>query len=434
MPVYSEIPTVIEDGQERFVTDERPLDVTDNMTRRMMHPQDCLDRLNRISSYRHDLLVEGNDGLNLQIDPHSESFFSIAPDIDAGLGLHVREHGPIHLSRRAVNQVAGLMDAKGGYRRYEKMGEQGPRHFLADFSSFFRARRTDDFGLVFRTIMHQGERVVEGVMRDDIDRTDSSLFVARAMQGIIERFGDVIRGVEMFESFTQGGQEFRILFGNPIMRECEEEPTKRLYTMLNLSVSDVRAFMPRASLGVWRMWCANGCSNQNFAFGSFQMRASSTFEEAQESLDNMAGVAFPFAGLIAVSLQSLQQRQIGNGEYSAFDTLGRMRDKGCLNEAFYDRCHDLGKEAYAEDELETEWDLFNLMTDAAKGLGSMAARRNAEEKALTYAMHNGGFSGIAESGFSRVDFEKSLTERVREHVLPYTYTDRSPIEEMALRN
>jgi hypothetical protein len=424
MPTYAEVPTMIEDGQERFVTDDRPIDVTDNMTRRMMHPRDCLNRLNRIASSRQDLLVEGTAGLNLQPDPMSPSLFSIAPDIDDGLGLHVRQHGPIPLSERAVNQIATLMDAKGGYSRYRKMGDNGPRHFLADFASFFRARRQDDFNLVFRTNDHGTGRFVEGVMPDDIDRTDSNRFVAAAMRSIIERFGNIIRGVEVLESHSQGGMDLRILFGNPVLQESERQPTKRLYTMLNLSTSDVRAFMPRASLGVWRMWCANGCSHQNFSFGSFQMRKSTSFVEVERSLDSMASVAFPFAGLIATSLQHLQHRPIGGGERSAFDVLGMLRDRGDMNEAFYERCHDLGKNAYADDELNTEWDVFNLMTDAAKGLGSMAARRNAEDKALTFALYDGGISGIAERGFNRVEFEKSLSARAAEYVTPYAFNDK----------
>tara|TARA_B100001778_G_scaffold334952_3_gene349548 strand:- start:2067 stop:3359 length:1293 start_codon:yes stop_codon:yes gene_type:complete len=424
MPTYAEIPTIMEGDQERFVTDDRPVDVTDNVTRRMMHPTDCLNRLNRIANGRQDLLVEGGEHLGLQIDPSSDSLFSIAPDIDAGLGLHVREHGPIPMSNRAVNQLAGLMDAKGGYSRYQKMGEHGPRHFLADFASFFRARRSDDFNLMFRTNDSGTGRIVEGVMRDDIDRTDSNIFVANAMRAIMERFGDIIRGVEMFESNSQGGMEFRILFGNPIMIESEREPTKRLYTMLNLSTSDVRAFMPRASIGVWRMWCANGCTDQDFAFGSFQMRRSTTFEDVKASLDSMASIAFPFAGLIATSLQALQHRQIGDGEKSAFDVLGIIRDRGDINEEFYERCHDLGKNAYGDDELATEWDVFNLMTDAAKGLGSMAARRNAEDKALTFAMYDGGITGVADHGFNRTAFETSMAARVNEFVLPHRQTER----------
>lgn len=427
MPVYAEVPTMVEDGQERFITDDRPVDVTDNVTRRMMHPRDCLDRLTRIAEGREDLLVEDNHSLNLHIDPSSDSLFSIAPDSDEDLGLYVKAHGPINMSRRAVNQLAGLMDAKGGYRRYEKMGENGPRHFLADFSSFFRSRSSGDSNLIFRTIDTGTSRVVEGVMPSDIDRTDSNIFVANAMKGIVERYGDIIRGVEVFDSNSQGGMEFRILFGNPIMVENEKDPTKRLYTMLNLSTSDVRAFMPRASVGVWRMWCANGCTSQNFGFGSFQMRRSTTFEEVQNSLDSMAGIAFPFAALISSSLQNLQHRQIGNGERSAFDVLGVIRDRGDLNEAFYERCHDLGKNAYADDELETEWDVFNLMTDAAKGLGSMAARRNAEDKALTFAMSEGGITGVAERGFNRAAFERDLSVRVAEHVIPYRMDEKSTV-------
>ena len=121
MPTYAEVPHETIDGVERFLTDDRPREVTDNVTRRMMAPADCLNRLTRIAESREDLLVEGTDGLGLQIDPNSDSLFAIAPDIDAGLGLHVREHGPIPLSKRAVNQAASLMGCKGGYNRYKEM-------------------------------------------------------------------------------------------------------------------------------------------------------------------------------------------------------------------------------------------------------------------------------------------------------------------------
>lgn len=423
MPSYAEIPTVIENGQERFVTDEREREVTDNVVRRMMHPRDCIERLNRVASSRHDLLVDrGIAGLNLTVDPNSGSMFSIAPDIDAGLGNYVRQRGPIPLTEKAVNQIAGLMGVKGGYSRYQKMGLNGSRHFLADFASFFRHRRDDDFNLIFRTKDIGTGRIVEGVMRDDIDRTDSNIFVASAMKGLIERHGDIIRGVEVFESESQGGMEFRILFGNPVMRESERQPTKRLYPMLNISTSDIRAFMPRASLGVWRMWCANGCTTQQFESVAFKMNSSSNFNQARQSLEGMASIAFPYAALIAFSLQNLQQRRIVDN--SAIHTLGRLRDNGAISEEFYSRCHDFGQDAYAPNELETEWDLFNLMTDAAKGLGSMAARRNAEEKALTFAMHSGGFAAVAENGYNKNVFEREMAQRISEHVLPLAVHER----------
>ena len=428
MPTYAETPTEIVNGVERFVTDSRPVDVTDNVTRRMMTPSDCIDRLTRIASGRQDLLVEGTDGLNLQIDPNSESLFSIAPDIDEGLGLEARRNGPIPLSKRAVNQAAGLMGCKGGWKRYANMGENGPRHFIADFHSYFRNRREDDFNLIMRTIDTGIRREVEGIMRDDIDRTDSNRFVAEAMRSIMERYGDCIRGVEVFESPTQGGMEFRMLFGNPIMRELEPEPTKRIYTMLNLSTSDTRAFMPRMSLGLWRMWCTNGFTSQMFEETAFRMTNSSTFREAEAALDSMASIAFPYAGLLATSLQESQRRRIGgDSNRSAFDILGMMRDAGDLNEAFYDRCHDLGKNAYGDNELETEWDVFNLMTDAAKGLGSMSARRNAEDKALSFTMYDGGITGVADHGFSRGRFETSMAERIRTLVMPHAMAERTDL-------
>lgn len=423
MPTYAAVPTMEEIGfdgnlHERFVTDERPTDVTDNVTRRMMSPKDCLDKLVARASSRQDLLVEGTKGLNLTADANSNTLFSIKPEVNGGLGDWCKRHGSIPLSPRAVNQLCSLMGVKGGYKRYTKMGSNGPRHFLADFESMFRFKRMDDPNLIFRTI-HRGTGMeVEGILPDNIDRTDSQLFVSTAMKGIMERFGDCIRGVEVFDSMSQGGMEFRILFGNPIMQELEMEPTKRLYTMLNISTSDTRTFSPRASLGVWRMWCANGCTRQQFDMASFRMNRSSTFEQMSASLDSMASIAFPYAGLIGHSLQSLQTRQIGNGDRTAYDVLGMLRDRGEINDDFYDRCHDLGKGAYADDELKTEWDMFNLWTDAAKGLGSMSTRRNAEDKALTLAMSDGGFSGVAERGFNRKQFESDMSERVKGFVMP----------------
>lgn len=430
MPTYAEIPTMEEVGfdgnlHERFITDERPMDVTDNVTRRMMSPKDCIDKLVAKADSRQDLLVEGTRGLNLVADANSDSLFSIRPEMNIGIGDWCKRHGPIPLSGRAVNQLCSLMGVKGGYKRYTKMGPAGPQHFLADFQSMFRFKRVDDPNLIFRTI-HKGTGMeVEGIMPDNIDRTDSQRFVSTAMQGIMERFGDCIRGVEVFDSYSQGGMEFRILFGNPIMQELEMEPTKRLYTMLNISTSDTRVFAPRASLGVWRMWCANGCTRQQFDAASFRMNKSSTFEQMEASLDSMASIAFPYAGLIAHSLQALQTRQIGGGEKTAYDVLGMLRDRGEINDDFYERCHDLGKGAYADDELNTEWDMWNLWTDAAKGLGSMSTRRNAEDKALTLALSDGGFSGVAERGFNRKSFESEMSERVKGYVMPHAVHDKT---------
>lgn len=406
---------------ERFETDTRESLASDNVTRRMMSPNDCLSSLIRKADSRQDLLAEGAGGVGLQIDPHSLSGFSIEPRHEGeqeGLAAYCQQHGPIPLTEKARGQLASLMGAKGGFKRYTEMGDNGSNLFVADFNSMFNRKRADKFNLVFRTILSDNGRVVEGVMKDNVDRTDSVRFVAHAMQSIINRYSDCIRGVEVFNSSSQGGMEFRILFGNPFMRESETQVTKRMYAMLRLSTSDIRAFAPSASLGVWRMWCSNGCTEQLFDGASFRMNQSHGFEDMAASLDSMASIAFPYAGLIGHSLSRLQHENLGgSNNLSMQNFFGILRDRGHMGEAFYEVCHD-AVDDYPRDEQHSEWDAFNVMTDAAKRLGSMAARRNAESKALQYAMYEGGLTAVADHGFNQAAFERDLASRVKLFVEP----------------
>ena len=57
---------------------------------------------------------------------------------------------------------------------------------------------------------------------------------------------------------------------------------------------------------------------------------------------------------------------------------------------------------------ETEWGMFNLFTDAARMRGSVASRRGVENKSLQFALADGGFSGVADSGFNRSQFARQM--------------------------
>jgi hypothetical protein len=419
--MYTEVRTSEENGQEVFLTDDRPINITDGVTRRMMHPRDCMAMLEKRKRDCEDLHFSSSFNLNLRIVEGGPTPFAIQPTVREGqIAEAIQKDGLIFISPKALNQMCSLMQVKGP-KRYERMVGDGNKKLVQDFHEMFARIPEREPKLVARTNIERGSsrRVVEGFMRDNVDRTQSVSYLASVLQHIMEYYGNVIRGVETFESPTQGGSEFRILFGNPLLQEKEPNPLKRLYAMMRVSCSDIGEFKPSCSLGIFRMFCANGCTTQEFPHMNFRMGGKDNFSKFESSLDEMMSLAIPYGAFLALAIQESQHRMLPAGPIQVLD---RLNGKGIIKESLHECASNRLDSVLEDGPIETEWDFINWMTDSAKGLGSLAAKRNAESRALMLGVYEGGIGEIYERGFDRSAFESSVRKRCNEMVEPFRRT------------
>ena len=410
------VQTNSDEGVERFVTDTRPLlDAKDGITSRMMSPMDCIKYLGDQGSGRFDLLVDGTDSLGLVQDPKSESGISIAPNVGdisgqsengAAFANAINTHGTAHVTKAALNQMCSLLGVSGGWKRYEKM--QNPiGNFMRDMRMMFGSS-DGEASFVARTNSKGNTYIVESFLSPKVDRTDSTVIVGAAMEAVIEQWGDSLRGVEVINHNAGGGSKFRLLFGDPVLNEQETDGYKKLFPMLDLTLSDSRRFHPSAALGLWRMWCLNGCSTKDWDLASWKGSASTSGGDMISGIQGLVNIAFPLAGAVAGGLAELQNRELG---MKAQDIVSMIHGRNLIGNALREDLEHCIEQGGGDGKgVHTEWDFFNTWTHSAKMAGTLASRGSNENKALLYGLADGSFTGVAQSGFNRDHFRQKMAD------------------------
>jgi len=416
------IQTDNEGGIERFVTQERKgLDAKDGITSRMFSPTDCIAHLQAAGSGRFDLLVDGSNSLNIISDSKSESGLSIAPQVGdisgqsengAAFANAINTNGSAHISKAALNQLCSLLGVNGGWKRYEKMNTP-VANFMRDMNQMFGTSNGES-SFVARTNSRGKDYVVESFLAPNVDRTDSTVIVGAAMQAVIEQWGDSLRGVEVINHNAGGGSKFRLLFGDAVLDEKETDGYKKLFPMLDLTLSDSRRFHPSAALGLWRMWCLNGCSTKDWDLASWKGNATSSGADMISGIQGLVNVAFPVAGAIAGGLTNLQHQELG---MKPQDIVSMIAGRNLIGNSFRDDLiHCIENGGGDGKGVNTEWDMFNTFTHGAKMAGSLASRGSNENKGLLYALADGGFTGVAQSGFNRDQFKSKMADMYESNV------------------
>tara|TARA_B100000614_G_scaffold262489_2_gene296293 strand:- start:35809 stop:37104 length:1296 start_codon:yes stop_codon:yes gene_type:complete len=396
---------------ERFVSDERGFnsDTEDKVVSRMRSPTDALMQLRREGTGRFDLAVDDANLLNLEAS--DDGTITMAPTMrladtsasGASLAADLDKRGFIPVDPSAVNQLCSLMGIAGGWKTYQKRSRPA-QSFMRDVRDTFGGKSGATKFVVRTTGDGFGNHRVEAFFDANAERPDSGRVVGGIFRAILEKYGDVIRGVEMIRQVNTGVGSMRILFGDPVLRERTSDPMKRIYPMMDLFMSDRGNVTPEASLGLWRLWCLNGCTSKDFALARLRMDSEGGMDAFIEGAGKLVNAAIPFAHAIATRLDGLQDRPLAK---SAKDTIDLIEARGHISKGFaedLDRYRTMGREG----EVETEWGMFNLFTDAARMRGSVASRRGVENKGLQFALADGGFSGVADSGFNRSQFARQM--------------------------
>jgi len=396
---------------ERFASDERGFnhDTEDKVVSRMRSPVDALNQLRREGTGRFDLAVD--DANILGIEATDDGTVSIAPTMKladesesgASLAGDLNKRGFIPVDEGAVNQLCSLMGISGGWKTYQKRARPA-QSFMRDVRDTFGGKTGETKFVVRTTGDGFGNHRVEAFFDSKAERPDSGRVVGGIFRAILEKYGDVIRGVEMVRQVNTGVGSMRILFGDPVLRERTSDPMKRIYPMMDLLMSDRGNVTPEASLGLWRLWCLNGCTSKDFALARLRMDSDGGMDAFIEGAGRLVQAAIPFAHSIATRLDGLQDRPL---ELSAKDTINLIEARGHISGGFAEDLHRYAEQG-REGDVETEWGMFNLFTDAARMRGSVASRRGAENKGLQFALADGGFSGVADRGFNRSQFSRQM--------------------------
>lgn len=408
-----------------------PSDTTrlnDNITRCMMTPADCLNQLTRMQKARSDLICEEAKGFNLRSINGSSEDFEIAPDPahvghDSRVGEYLRGRGSIRMTADARDQLARIMGASKGWNRYASMGNAAPHHFVADFMTMFHRRKSGQEGIVFRTISTPtGDRVVEGVISTEVDRSQSGELLREAILAVINQHGDIIRGIEHTFSASHHSMSLRLLVGDPTAAEFEEDVMKRLYPMVDIRCSDVRKHAPTVTAGAYRPWCANGCLADAFPLGSYTMKNDERIGDFTREVGKIVGNVIPMVAVFGHALEQTRLRRLqperifgedGGARESDLPSgrgiLRALRSKRLLGKSHTDRAIDMANNEY-DGHINNEWDLMNLLTDAAKGATRIEGRAKAESQILRYALYPGGFSHVANTGFDGDLFKMQIDQ------------------------
>ena len=241
----------------------------------------------------------------------------------------------------------------------------------------------DEGGILVRT---DGLRV-HGILSPRFNVTpDSKIFEATLAN--LDDAKQNIFGVQMVREGWGKLNSYRILYGKPF------EPMQQdmVYPMLDYSASEFGMFPSEVSLALWRLVCANGAMRQDhkqtlarwnhhgsdtgFYKGIRDVleRAERFSQRASNTLSEIAAKPLPFD----MEPEAVIHQLVEQGE------LKRLHGEVC-------------EKAAQQVSVETQYDLFNVFTHAAKSV-PLAMRKSAESDSLKIFMRPGALEGVLASG------------------------------------
>jgi len=396
------------DPNLRFETEQNRETNALGILDRMMRPDDFMKMLQARAERREDMLMVDARDINLQwVDPsHSKpGHFAIAPS-----HKQFAKNSPLRdwFKTNKTMEVSSL-----GYKSACKQLKRSPDtydqfenpkgRFLDEFHDMFRGSSAK--GLLVRTYTPDTEdnRVVDAVLPGDYNPITNYQIMGALINRVGEVYGDQVRGIQVLEDDQLENVNYRVLFGNPIMREYGGDPTKILLTMLSFMGTERGINETVLDLGFWRLFCANGNMRQDiggFHVGWRRFDSHKKFLDRAGGLIDMAGM---FGDRMSERMMKLQDEKLVEDPMTVLSSLRgqKLLDKSTAETA---------QRTIEMDAPDTNWDFLNVLTDAAKCHGSMKKRCKAESNALMLAMQPSGFNGVVTKGFDWIKSRGDLRE------------------------
>jgi hypothetical protein len=371
---------------------------------RMMSPSDCVRALQVQGAQYKDWLVPEPAALNLKWD-HEQARYFIEPNPATMERTNPLRDWFGEYKRMPVTKT-GFASAckriKRGVKVWEAFSEPHAR-FLSEFYDWYR--RGSSKGLIVRTmsaipdggVLNEGNRGVEAFVPQSFDcRTDYEVVSAIILR-IQQSFGSCLRGVQCLRDGDIKTDNLRLIFGDPIMVEPGGDG-RLIFPMLNLILNPCGLEKAQVMMGAWRMVCYNGMGRDDsevLRIKWFRTR-SDGFDTFLRRVSTMIHAAPLVCDVYSKAFREMMGRELG---VSGQEIVGNLRDRNLIGKEHASIImHNLKTV-----DVETDWDLFNVLTDTAKALPSMTRRMNAEATSLRLAMQPRGFAGIYRDGFNTVE-------------------------------
>jgi hypothetical protein len=253
--------------------------------------------------------------------------------------------------------------------------EQGddPDFFPKNFQHIMDSPRKKERGLLLR---HDGLKINAMLPRNYVVK-DAAELLEDFIPALQSNMGDV-RGVLALENTNGDYGSYRIVMGNNIMPSLTDE--KGQFLMFNIATSETGLSPTKTSLGLYRTYCTNSAIrvqtlsawNHLSNFDPFFDKAARTIRESGYLQDAYGRI---FESLLREPLP-----------FPAFDLIEAFKREKLISEN-----HAESALIHARtDDVETQYDLFNVITRSAQDLPTITERESAEETAMRLFTEPGG--------------------------------------------
>lgn len=370
---------------------------------RMMRPDDFLNMLAGKADRREDILVDDARTLQIRWQDSQEGVsghYYIEPDPKRftqsdKLREWFRKHKRMPLNKLGFQTACKRINRSP--KVFEKF-ENPHNRFLSEFHDWYRG--ASGRGLIVRTTSSglkkdDGDREIEAIVPSEFNPISNYQLCASVLERIQQAHGDVLRGVQVLSSGeNQSSLSYRILFGNPVLRESVSDPKKLSFVMLNFMGSEHGLGPTTMDLGLWRLICANGAMREDIDFCHCSWGRKSDERSFFESINNMINMAGIYGGSMTDKLAHLENEKL---VADPFAILNALRSQNLLDAKHTESAH----RNIQVHEPKTNYDMFNSLTDAAKVHGDLRKRVRAESNSLMLAMQPRSFNGVAVNGFDK---------------------------------
>lgn len=356
-----------------------------------------LDRLHSVDDALGKLRRREDDLIDFQAPTSKEmgiDFVAADQDSQKRGGVFLLRHPefkePLEIGATGIKAACNFMNTE---QSYFKQFPQWQERFMRDFRALVDHKGQ---GIVIRTGTSQDgiNRRVESFVRSDFDRTSDAQILGAMLHGLKEKFSDQVRGVQILNDGQRGILNYRVLFGQALLKEDPRDPTKAVLPMLSFTSSELGMVDSKVALGLYRIYCRNGMMRTDWEGGIAKWSRKNRPNGFVSKIGEIIGNVGHFAAGVANAIGPRMNEPLG---LPAIEILANLHQRSLIGH----KHHEAAARAVEYSPASTEYDFLNILTDSAKQITPLTARQEAESTALRLAMQPNGFKGVYLEGFSK---------------------------------
>jgi hypothetical protein len=279
---------------------------------------------------------------------------------------------------------------------------------LSEFHDWFRSSSAK--GLIVRTNteMSEASRTVDAFVPGKTNLISNYELMSGIFNSIDNCYGDCVRGVQMLSGNDSDNVAYRILFGDPITVENNDR-NKATFLMFSYMGSEHLLNATELDLGLWRLICANGSMRKDLSYVRAKWGRFNSVNKFMATIDRLVEMSGVYGNSMSRKIEEMRNNRLANDPLEILDS---MRSQRLIDSRHFETAV-LQSERIEED---TNWGMFNLLTDAAKTHGDLGRRSLAESNAMRVAMQPNGFNGLMQNGFRKVVAMTDLHEDLKPYL------------------